>query len=152
MTIEVRADHLTVRVEILTAETTLHGLIDSDMTVNFIFFRFMKMKNLILQKLHVSAVRGVNNKVLTETSSMKYYQIFIKVRTITDTSLFRVLDLLKYDIILSLLWLRRQNSDINWITGELTFCKERKQLHSCNSGELLRDVDEKVLGVHPGVR
>ena len=143
MIIDVRADHLTVKIEILTAETMLHRLIDSGVTVNFIFFRFMKMKNLIPQKLHASAVREVNNKILTEASSAEYYQIFIKIEIITDTLLFHVLDLLKYDIILDLLWLRMQNSDINWVISELTSWEERKQLYSCNSDELLRDVDEE---------
>ena len=29
------------------------------------------------------------------------------------------------------------------MTDELTFCEERKQLYSCNSGELLKDVNEE---------
>ena len=101
-TIDVKADHLTVKVEVLTAKATLHRLIDSDVTVNFIFSTFIKNKNLTSVKLHASVVRGVNEKILTEASSVRYYLLSIKVDIMTDTSLFRVLNLLKYDIILEL--------------------------------------------------
>ena len=136
-------DHLTIRVKISTARTTLHELIDSDVTVNFISFRFIEEKSLTPEDLHASAVRGMNNRILAEASLNDYYWISIKVSIIKDTLLFRVLNLKNYDIILRLSWLRMQNLNINWMTGELISREGRKQLHSCNSGELLRDVDEE---------
>ena len=88
--------------KISTAKATLHRLIDSDVTVNFIFSTFIKNKNLTSVKLHASVVRGVNRKILTEASSAEYYLLSIKVDTMTDTLLFCILNLLKYNIILRL--------------------------------------------------
>ena len=66
-------DHLTVKVKVLSVKATLHRLIDSDATANFVSFRFVKKKNLTPESLYAPAVRGVNNKVLAEASPTEYY-------------------------------------------------------------------------------
>ena len=71
--IDKEADHLTVKIEVLTIKATLHELIDSDATVNFVSFRFVQKNNLTLKRLHASAVRDMNNKILAEAPSTKYY-------------------------------------------------------------------------------
>ena len=73
ITIDREADHLTIKVKILTAKVTLHELIDSGAMINFISFRFIEEKSLTPENLHASAVRGVNNRILAEASSNDYY-------------------------------------------------------------------------------
>ena len=102
MTVDVRVNHLTVKVRITLTNTVLHGLVNSDVTVNFILIRFMKKHNLTLQKLYAPAVKEVNNKILMKETMSEYYEITIKVDIIADTSLFCILDLLRYNIIMSL--------------------------------------------------
>ena len=59
--------------KVLSAKATLHRLIDSDVMINFVSFRFVKKKNLMLKSLYASAVRDMNNKVLAEALSTEYY-------------------------------------------------------------------------------
>ena len=139
----IEADHLTVKVKIMLTKSTLYRLIDFSVTVNFISSRFVKNNKLNPEALHAFAVWGVNNKVLTKASFTGYYKLSTRVSTIINTSLFYILDLQNYNIILRLPWLKAKNSDINWITDELSSCEGKERLCSCNFRELLRNLNQE---------
>jgi len=95
----------------------LQAMVDSEATNNYILWQVIKMLELTLQwvpkPMQVYMING-ESEWITD-------QVHIKAIILEDSQelTFDVLDSIKYDAILKMLWLRKKNSRINWISKEL---------------------------------
>ncbi len=95
----------------------LQAMVDSEVTDNYISQQVIEMLELTLQwALKSMQVYMVNREYEWITD-----QVHIEVIILEDSQklTFDVLNSIKYDIILEMLWLRKKNSRINWISKEL---------------------------------
>jgi len=92
-------------------------MIDSEATDNYILQQAIRMLGLTLQwALKPMQVYMVNREFKWITD-----QVHIKAIILEDSQelTFDVLNLIKYDVILEMPWLRKKNSRIDWISKEL---------------------------------
>ncbi len=95
----------------------LQAMVDSGATNNYISQQAIRMLELTLQRvLKPMQVYMVNREYKWITD-----QVHIKAIILEDSQklTFDVLNSIKYDAILGMLWLRKKNSRINWISKEL---------------------------------
>ncbi len=95
----------------------LQAMIDSEATDNYILQQVTRMLELTLQwVLKPMQVYIINGELKWITD-----QVHIKVIILEDSQklMFDVLNLIKYNVILEMPWLRKENSRINWISKEL---------------------------------
>ncbi len=92
-------------------------MIDSEAINNYILQQVIRMLELTLQwaskPMQIYMING-EFKWITD-------QVHIKVMILEDSQelMFDVLNLIKYDVILGMSWLRKKNSRIDWISKEL---------------------------------
>jgi len=95
----------------------LQAMVDSEATDNYILQQAIRMLELTLQRvpkpMQVYMVNG-ESEWITD-------QVHIKAIILEDSQelMFDVLNSIKYDAILEMLWLRKKNSRIDWISKEL---------------------------------
>ncbi len=92
-------------------------MVDSEVTDNYISQQAIRMLELTLQwVLKPMQVYMVNGEFKWITD-----QVHIEVMILKDSQelMFDVLNLIKYDVILKMPWLRKKNSRIDWISKEL---------------------------------
>jgi len=95
----------------------LQAMVDSEATNNYILQQVIRMLELTLQRalkpMQVYMVNGESEQIMD--------QVHIEVTILEDSQelTFDVLNLIKYDIILEMPWLRKRNSKIDWISKEL---------------------------------
>ena len=95
----------------------LWAMVDSEATNNYILQQVIRVLELTLQwVLKPMQVYIINREFKWITD-----QVHIKVIILKDSQelTFDVLNLIKYDVILEMPWLRKRNSRINWISKEL---------------------------------
>ncbi len=95
----------------------LQAMIDLKATDNYILQQAIKMLELTLQW----ALKPMQIYMINKESEWIMNQVHVEVMILEDSQklTFDVLNLIKYDIILKMLWLRKKNSRINWISKEL---------------------------------
>jgi len=95
----------------------LQAMIDSEATDNYILQQAIKMLELTLQWV----LKPMQIYMINEESEWITDQVHIEAIILKDSQklTFDVLNSIKYDIILKMLWLRKKNSRINWISKEL---------------------------------
>ncbi len=95
----------------------LQAMVDSEATDNYILQQAIRMLELTLQRaLKPMQVYSVNGESEWITD-----QVHIKVIILKDSQelMFDVLNSIKYNAILRMLWLHKKNLRINWISKEL---------------------------------
>ncbi len=95
----------------------LQAMINSEAINNYILQQAIRMLELTLQQaLKPMQVYMVNREFKWITN-----QVHIEVTILEDSQelMFDVLNSIKYDVILEMLWLRKRNSRIDWISKEL---------------------------------
>ncbi len=92
-------------------------MIDSEAINNYILQQAIKMLKLTLQW----TLKPMQIYIINEESEWITDQVHIEVMILKDSQklTFDVLNLIKYDVILKMLWLHKKNSRINWISKEL---------------------------------
>jgi len=95
----------------------LKAMIDSEATDNYILQQVIEMLKLTLQWV----LKPMQIYMINEESEWITDQVHIKAIILEDSQelMFDVLNSIKYDIILKMLWLREKNSRIDWISKEL---------------------------------
>jgi len=95
----------------------LQAMVDSEATNNYILQQAIKVLELTLQR----ALKPMQVYMINGESEWITDQVHIKAIILGDSQklTFDVLDSIKYDAILGMLWLRKKNSRINWISKEL---------------------------------
>ncbi len=95
----------------------LQAMVDSEATDNYISQQVIRMLELTLQQ----ALKPMQIYMVNEESEWITDQVHIKVMILKDSQelMFDVLNSIKYDVILKMLWLRKKNSRIDWISKEL---------------------------------
>ncbi len=95
----------------------LQAMIDSEAINNYILQQVIRMLELTPQW----ALKPMQIYIINEESEWITEQIHIKVIILEDSQelMFDVLNSIKYDVILEMLWLRKKNSRIDWISKEL---------------------------------
>ncbi len=95
----------------------LQAMIDSGATDNYISQQAIRMLELTLQW----ALKSMQVYMVNEESEWITDQVHIKVMILEDSQelTFDVLNLIKYDVILKMLWLHKKNLRIDWISKEL---------------------------------
>jgi len=95
----------------------LWAMIDSGATDNYILQQVIEMLGLTLQW----ALKPMQVYMINGESEWITDQVHIEVIILEDSQklTFDVLNLIKYDAILEMPWLRKKNSRINWISKEL---------------------------------
>ncbi len=95
----------------------LQAMIDSEATNNYILQQVIRMLELTLQWVS----KPMQVYMVNKESEWITDQVHIKVIILEDSQelMFDVLNLIKYDVILRMLWLRKKNSRIDWISKEL---------------------------------
>ncbi len=95
----------------------LQAMIDSEAINNYILQQVIQVLELILQW----ALKSMQIYIINEESEWITEQVHIKVIILKDSQklTFDVLNSIKYDIILKMLWLHKKNSRIDWISKEL---------------------------------
>ncbi len=95
----------------------LQAMVDSEAINNYILWQVIEMLELTLQwALKSMQVYMINGEYKWITD-----QVHIEVIILEDSQklTFDVLNLIKYDVILEMLWLHKKNLRINWISKEL---------------------------------
>jgi len=92
-------------------------MIDSETTDNYILQQVIEVLKLTLQW----ALRSMQIYIINEESEWITEQVHIEVIILKDSQklMFDVLNSIKYDIILKMLWLHKKNLRIDWISKEL---------------------------------
>ncbi len=95
----------------------LQAMVDSEAINNYILQQVIRMLELTLQW----ALKPMQIYMINEESEWITEQVHIEAIILKDSQelMFDVLNSIKYDIILRMLWLRKKNSRINWISKEL---------------------------------
>ncbi len=95
----------------------LQAMIDSEATNNYILQQAIRMLELTLQR----ALKPMQIYMINEEFKWITDQVHIKAIILEDSQelMFDVLNSIKYDTILEMLWLRKKNSRIDWISKEL---------------------------------
>jgi len=95
----------------------LQAMIDSRAINNYILQQAIEMLKLTLQR----ALKPMQIYMVNEESEWITNQVHIEATILRDSQklMFDVLNLIKYDIILEMLWLHKKNSRIDWISKEL---------------------------------
>jgi len=95
----------------------LQAMIDSEATDNYISQQAIRVLELTLQW----APKPMQIYMVNEESEWITEQVHIKAIILEDSQelMFDVLNLIKYDAILEMPWLRKKNSRIDWISKEL---------------------------------
>jgi len=95
----------------------LQAMVDSEATDNYILQQVIGMLELTLQWVS----KPMQVYMINEESEWITEQVHIKAIILEDSQklTFDVLNSIKYDIILGMLWLRKKNSRIDWISKEL---------------------------------
>ncbi len=95
----------------------LWAMIDSEAINNYILQQVIEMLELTLQW----ALKPIQIYIINEESEWIMNQVHIKVTILKDSQelMFDVLNLIKYDVILKMLWLHKKNLRIDWISKEL---------------------------------
>ncbi len=95
----------------------LQAMIDSEATNNYILQQVIRMLELTLQQ----ALKSMQVYMINEEFKWITDQVHIEATILEDSQkmMFDVLNLIKYDVILEMPWLRKKNSRIDWISKEL---------------------------------
>jgi len=95
----------------------LQAMVDSGAIDNYISQQAIRMLELTLQR----ALKPMQVYMVNGESEWIMNQVHVKATILEDSQelTFDVLSLIKYDVILEMLWLRKKNSRINWISKEL---------------------------------
>ncbi len=95
----------------------LQTMINSEAINNYISQQVIEMLKLTLQW----ASKSMQIYMINEEFEWITDQVHIEVMILKDSQklMFDVLNLIKYDVILKMLWLRKKNSRIDWISKEL---------------------------------
>ncbi len=95
----------------------LQAMIDSEAINNYILQQTIRVLELTLQRTSKSMQIYIVNKEFKWITE----QVHIKAIILEDSQelTFDVLNSIKYDVILEMLWLRKKNSRIDWISKEL---------------------------------
>ncbi len=95
----------------------LQAMIDSEAINNYILQQVIEMLKLTLQW----ALKPMQIYMVNEEFKWIMNQVHVEVMILEDSQklMFDVLNSIKYDIILKMLWLHKKNSRINWISKEL---------------------------------
>jgi len=95
----------------------LQAMIDSEAINNYISQQAIRMLELTLQQ----APKPMQMYMINRESEWITNQVHIEATILEDSQelTFDVLKLIKYDVILEMLWLRKRNSRIDWISKEL---------------------------------
>jgi len=95
----------------------LQAMVDSEAINNYILQQAIRMLELTLQW----ALKSMQIYMTNEEIKWITDQVHIEVMILEDSQelMFDVLNLIKYDVILKMPWLRKKNSRINWISKEL---------------------------------
>jgi len=95
----------------------LWAMIDSEAINNYILQQVIRVLELTLQW----ALKPMQIYMVNGESEWITEQVHIKAIILEDSQelMFDVLNLIKYDIILKMFWLRKKNLRINWISKEL---------------------------------
>ncbi len=95
----------------------LQAMIDSEAINNYILQQAIEVLKLTLQW----ASKPMQIYMINEESEWITDQVHIEVMILKDSQklTFDVLNSIKYDVILRMLWLHKKNSRINWISKEL---------------------------------
>jgi len=95
----------------------LQAMVDSEATNNYILQQAIRMLGLTLQW----ALKPMQVYMVNEEFKWITNQVHIKAIILEDSQelTFDVLNLIKYDAILEMPWLRKKNSRIDWISKEL---------------------------------
>ncbi len=95
----------------------LQAMVDSEAINNYISQQAIRMLELTLQR----ALKSMQMYMINEESEQITNQVHIEVIILEDSQelMFDVLNLIKYDVILKMPWLRKKNSRIDWISKEL---------------------------------
>ncbi len=95
----------------------LQAMVASEATNNYILQQAIRMLELTLQR----ALKPMQMYMINEESEWITNQVHVEATILEDPQelMFDVLNLIKYDIILEMLWLRKRNSRIDWISKEL---------------------------------
>ncbi len=95
----------------------LQAMVDSEATNNYILQQAIRVLELTLQQ----ALKSMQIYMINGESEWITEQVHIKVIILEDSQelMFDVLNSIKYDVILKMLWLRKKNSRIDWISKEL---------------------------------
>ncbi len=100
----------------------LQAMVDLEAINNYILQQVIEMLELTLQW----ALKPMQVYIVNEESEWITDQVHIKAIILEDSQelMFDVLDSIKYDVILEMLWLREKNSRIDWISKELYIMKD----------------------------
>ncbi len=100
----------------------LQVMVDSEATNNYILQQAIRVLELTLQR----ALKPMQVYMVNGESEWITDQVHIEVTILEDSQelMFDVLNSIKYDIILKMLWLREKNSRIDWISKELYIMKD----------------------------
>ncbi len=95
----------------------LQAIIDSEAIDNYILQQVIEMLEITLQW----ALKSMQIYIINEEFKWITDQVYIEVIILKDSQklTFDVLNSIKYDVILRMLWLHKKNSRINWINKEL---------------------------------
>jgi len=95
----------------------LQAMVDSETTNNYILQQAIRMLELTLQWV----LKSMQVYMVNKESEWITDQVHIKAMILKDSQklMFDVLNLIKYDAILEMPWLRKKNSRIDWISKEL---------------------------------
>ncbi len=95
----------------------LWAMVNSEATNNYILQQAIRMLKLTLQWV----LKPMQVYMVNRESEWITKQVHIKAIILEDSQklTFDVLNLIKYDVILEMPWLRKKNSRIDWISKEL---------------------------------
>jgi len=95
----------------------LQAMVDSETTNNYILQQAIRMLELTLQQ----TLKSMQMYMVNGEFKWIKDQVHIEATILKDSQkmMFDVLNSIKYDIILEMLWLRKKNLRINWISKEL---------------------------------
>ncbi len=94
----------------------LQAMVDSEATNNYILQQAIRVLKLTLQR----ASKPMQMYMVNRESEWIMNQVHIEATILKDSQelMFDVLNSIKYDVILRMLWLRKRNSRIDWISKE----------------------------------
>lgn len=117
------------------------AMVDSGASGNFLATRYASYRNLpIRRKDVVYPLASVDGSAINDGWVKDEVTVHLSIQSYHENVTFDVIELANYDIILGIPWLRKNNPQIDWRKGELTFKDQQTiyPLHLLSS----RDEDE----------
>ena len=107
-------------IDIAINEKRLRIIMNSNVLKKLIATRYTSYHELFIQRKNVVyRLSKANDTTLNDKRIKNEVIIQLKICDITKQTIFDIVDLINYDVILKISWLRQINSQIDWIKNTL---------------------------------